>query len=85
MSMARWWLYIQIVSISYTKFMRGTYCVILAVGEFAVELRPAHQGFERSIYIFYGLGNDGLAEDSGFPMMNLCLLGQMGIRTGRGL
>lgn len=21
----------------------------------------------RSIYIFYGLGNDGLADDSGFP------------------
>jgi hypothetical protein len=25
--MARWWLYLQIVSISYTRFIRGTYWV----------------------------------------------------------
>jgi oxalate decarboxylase/phosphoglucose isomerase-like protein (cupin superfamily) len=47
--------------------------------EFAVEIRPAHQGFEQSIYIMYRLANDGLTDDKGFPsMMNLCLMGQMG-------
>jgi hypothetical protein len=47
--------------------------------EFAVEIRPAHQGFEQSVYIMYGLANNGLTDDKRFPsMMNLCLMGQMG-------
>jgi hypothetical protein len=54
--------------------------------EFAVELRPAHQEFEQSVYIFYGLANDGLTDDKGFPSMtNLCLLGQMGDTRWPGL
>jgi mannose-6-phosphate isomerase-like protein (cupin superfamily) len=47
--------------------------------KFAVEMRPASQGFKRSMYIIYGLANDGLTDDKGFPsMMNLCLVRQMG-------
>ncbi len=47
--------------------------------EFAVELRPAHQGFEHRIYVFYGLASDRLTDDKGFPSMtNLRLPGQMG-------
>lgn len=39
--------------------------------KFAVELRPAHQRFDQSIYIFYELANDVLKDDSGFiSMMN---------------
>jgi mannose-6-phosphate isomerase-like protein (cupin superfamily) len=54
--------------------------------EFAVETRPAHQGFEQSIYIIYGLANDDLTDDKGLPsIMNLCLAGQMGDTRWPGL
>ena len=47
--------------------------------EYVAEVRPAHQGFEQSVYIFYGLANDGLTDEKGLPsLINLCVLGQMG-------
>jgi len=38
---------------------------------FVVELRPGHQGFERGLYIMYGLANDGLCDDKAMPLRPL--------------
>ena len=41
--------------------------------KFRVELRPASEGFERSLQIGYGLANDGLCKSNGFPKDKLAL------------
>ena len=54
--------------------------------DFVVEMRPAHLGFEQTIYIFYGLANDGLTDDEGLPgMVKLSLLSAMGEMNFPGL
>ena len=34
---------------------------------FDAKVIPGHQGFEKTLYIFYGLANDGLGDEHGFP------------------
>jgi quercetin dioxygenase-like cupin family protein len=41
--------------------------------KFWVELRPASRGFEQSLQIGYGLANDGLCKQNGFPKDKLAL------------
>jgi quercetin dioxygenase-like cupin family protein len=41
--------------------------------KFRVELRPASRGFEQSLQIGYGLANDGLCKNNGFPKDKLAL------------
>ena len=43
-------------------------------------VRPAHEGFEKSISILYGLANDGLANEGAFPksFVHLCCTTHMG-------
>ncbi len=43
------------------------------VAKFRVELRPASQGFERSLQIGYGLARDGEVRPNGFPKNSLVL------------
>ncbi|KAH6680552.1 hypothetical protein B0J14DRAFT_557900 [Halenospora varia] len=53
---------------------------------FSGKVIPAHEGFEKSIYIFYGMAEDaearekGLIDNKGLPtsVVTLCLLGDMG-------
>lgn len=33
--------------------------------KFAVEIRPGHEGFEKFLYIAYGMANDGLCDEDG--------------------
>lgn len=42
---------------------------------FVGEVRPAHEGFEKGLYIIYGLANDGLSDEKGLPKswVHLCL------------
>ncbi|KIW62383.1 hypothetical protein PV04_10563 [Phialophora macrospora] len=43
-------------------------------------VRPAHPGFERSLYILFGLNNDGLADpETGMPrsLLHTALIGEM--------
>ncbi|EXJ54651.1 hypothetical protein A1O7_09992 [Cladophialophora yegresii CBS 114405] len=43
-------------------------------------VRPAHAGFERSLYILFGLNNDGLADpETGMPrsLLHTALIGEM--------
>ena len=48
--------------------------------EFVVEVGPGHKSFEKCVYLFYGLANDGYCDERGLPksIMYLCLLSQMG-------
>ena len=34
---------------------------------FTVRIEPGHPGFEKSLYILYGLANDGLVDEDGIP------------------
>ena len=54
---------------------------------FTVEVRPAHEGFEKSLYIMYGLARDGHSDEKGAPksMMHLCLMADMGDMSSPGL
>jgi hypothetical protein len=47
---------------------------------FDAKVTPAHQGFEKNLYIFYGLANDGYATPEGFPksLFHLMMLANMG-------
>lgn len=50
---------------------------------FEAKVIPAHQGFEKTLYIFYGLANDGLGDEKGFPkswvhMLMFPALGEVG-------
>ena len=53
---------------------------------FTTEVRPAHEGFERSLYILYGLARDGYCGEKGLPnsMMHLCLVADMGDMSAPG-
>jgi mannose-6-phosphate isomerase-like protein (cupin superfamily) len=46
---------------------------------FDTDVRPAHEGFEKGIYILYGLANDGECNEEGIPksIMHLCLIADM--------
>jgi mannose-6-phosphate isomerase-like protein (cupin superfamily) len=46
---------------------------------FVGEARPSHEGFERGLYIIYGLANDGLCDEEGTPksIMHLSLIADM--------
>lgn len=48
--------------------------------EFIGKVVPAHEGFEKSIYILYGLANDGKCDADARPtsFVTLCLIGDMG-------
>lgn len=48
--------------------------------EFIGKVVPAHEGFEKTIYIMYGLANDGECDDEGVPtsFVVMCLVGDMG-------
>ena len=48
--------------------------------QFGVKLVPGHEGFEKCIYISYGLANDGLTNPDGTPknFLQLCVLAQLG-------
>lgn len=48
--------------------------------EFDASVRPAHQGFEKVLHIFYGLAADGLANAEGVPrnIFYLLMLNDMG-------
>lgn len=48
--------------------------------DFTVELRPAHQGFEKALHIIYGLARDGEADLEGMPksLVVQCLMAEMG-------
>ena len=35
--------------------------------KFACEIRPGHEGFEKFLYIAYGMANDGLCDEEGVP------------------
>ena len=43
---------------------------------FEVTIAPAHQGFEKSLHIIYGLAKDGMADERGVPKRfeHLCLV-----------
>ncbi|KUJ22121.1 uncharacterized protein LY89DRAFT_768417 [Mollisia scopiformis] len=47
---------------------------------FIVKLVPAHLGFEKSIYILYGLANDGECDETGVPksFLHLCVISELG-------
>lgn len=53
---------------------------------FTTEVRPAHEGFEKSLYIMYGLARDGHCDEKGLPksMMHLCLMADMGDMSSPG-
>ena len=40
--------------------------------EFVREGRPAHQKFEQTVYVFYGLASDGLTDDKVLPDRSSC-------------
>jgi mannose-6-phosphate isomerase-like protein (cupin superfamily) len=48
--------------------------------KFEGKASPAHEGFEKSVYICYGLANDGECDDKGLPksIVHLCLMADMG-------
>ncbi len=48
--------------------------------EFVAELRPAHEGFEKSLHIIYGLARDGEVGLDGMPkgLVAQCLVADMG-------
>lgn len=47
--------------------------------EMEVVMRPAHEGFEKSLYITYGLARDGLVNEKGLPsFVPLCIIATMG-------
>ena len=54
---------------------------------FNVELRPAHPGFERSLYLLYGMARDGLCRDNGIPKSVLltCLIADMSDMSSPGI
>ncbi len=50
---------------------------------FDAKVTPGHQGFEKTLYILYGIANDGLSDAQGFPkswihQMLLPALGEVG-------
>ena len=46
--------------------------------QFVCKVVPAHTNFEKSIYICYGLVNDGFCNEKGFPksIVHLCLMAE---------
>jgi mannose-6-phosphate isomerase-like protein (cupin superfamily) len=46
---------------------------------FIGEVRPGHEGFEKGLYILYGLANDGLCDEKGIPknIVHLCMVAGM--------
>ncbi|KAL9098525.1 MAG: hypothetical protein Q9163_005832 [Psora crenata] len=46
---------------------------------FKVEVRPPHPGFERSLYILYGMARDGYCNENGVPksLIHKCLVADM--------
>jgi hypothetical protein len=48
--------------------------------EFLGRVVPAHEGFEKSIYILYGLANDGECDETGVPksLVHLALTAKLG-------
>ena len=48
--------------------------------KFDAKVSPAHQGFEKVLYIFYGLVEDGHGTSEGFPksIWHLLMLNEMG-------
>lgn len=48
--------------------------------EFTTTLKPGSRGFEQSIFIVYGLANDGLTDDKGVPtnFLHLCVFAHLG-------
>ncbi|PVH89671.1 hypothetical protein DL98DRAFT_647396 [Cadophora sp. DSE1049] len=48
--------------------------------EFVGKVIPAHEGFEKSLYICYGLAEDGECDDKGLPksFVHLCLMADLG-------
>ena len=48
--------------------------------EFVGKVVPAHEGFEKSVHIIYGLAADGECDAQGLPksFVHLCLMGDMG-------
>jgi hypothetical protein len=56
--------------------------------KFAVEIRPGHEGFEKFLYIAYGMANEGLCDAEGVPKdkMQFALMSDMGdIRLAGGI
>lgn len=47
--------------------------------ELLVKTVPAHDGFEKSLYLFYGLANNGESDSTGKPssFVTRCLVGDM--------
>ncbi|KAL9627439.1 MAG: hypothetical protein Q9164_007607 [Protoblastenia rupestris] len=54
---------------------------------FYVEIRPAHLGFEKSLYVLYGMARDGLCNENGIPksLILACLLGDMSDMSSPGV
>ena len=54
---------------------------------FNVELRPAHPGFEKTLYILYGMASDGQCNEAGIPksLILACLLAEMSDMASPGL
>ncbi|KAK0125398.1 hypothetical protein ONS95_000585 [Cadophora gregata] len=48
--------------------------------EFVGKVVPAHEGFEKSLYICYGLAGDGECDEKGLPrsFVHLCLIADLG-------
>ncbi|KAH6724167.1 RmlC-like cupin domain-containing protein [Leptodontidium sp. MPI-SDFR-AT-0119] len=48
--------------------------------EFMAKVVPAHEGFEKSLYICYGLAEDGKCDEKGLPksFVHLCLMADLG-------
>lgn len=48
--------------------------------QFRGRIVPGNAEFEKSIYIAYGLANDGLTDDQGIPknFLHLCVMGVLG-------
>lgn len=47
---------------------------------FEGRIEPAHEGFEKSLHICYGLDADGESDEKGLPrsVVHLCIVGVMG-------
>lgn len=47
---------------------------------FESKVTPAHVGFEKCLYVAYGLANDGLCDEKAMPksVVHLCLIAEMG-------
>ena len=55
--------------------------------EFLGKLVPGHEGFEKSLYVIYGLAEDGECDEKGLPksFVHLCLMAQLGDMKWPGL